>query len=129
MAKNKKDLQQEIRRVARETFRFERLRPRQEETVLSVLERRDTLTIMASGAGKSAIYQIAGLLTDGPTVVISPLIALQQDQSKSIEEAAVVNSNVRSSVVRETFRDLKRGGVEFLFWPPSSSTMNRPSPA
>jgi ATP-dependent DNA helicase RecQ len=68
---------------------------------------------MATGYGKSAIYQIAGLLTNGPTVVVSPLIALQKDQSESIQEqdmapAAVVNSSVRSSDGRQVFRSPRR---------------------
>ncbi len=41
---------------------------------------------MSTGSGKSAIYQLAGLLLDGPTIVVSPLIALQQDQMESVEE-------------------------------------------
>ena len=49
---------------------------------------RDTLAVMSTGSGKSAIYQIAGLLLDGPTIVVSPLIALQEDQMDSVEERA-----------------------------------------
>ena len=49
------------RRVALERFGFERLRPGQEEAIAAVLARRDTLAVMPTGSGKSAIYQIAGL--------------------------------------------------------------------
>ena len=47
---------------------------------------------MPSGSGKSAIYEVAGLLIDGPTVVVSPLIALQRDQVEAIDDAAALNS-------------------------------------
>ena len=55
-----------IDRVAREVFGFAALRPGQREAIESVLAGRDTLAVMSTGAGKSAIYQIAGLLTPGP---------------------------------------------------------------
>ena len=51
-----------------------------------MLAGRDTLCVMSTGSGKSAIYQLAGMAIDGPTVVISPLIALQQDQMEAVEE-------------------------------------------
>ena len=69
-----------IDRVAREVFDFPALRPGQREAIESVLAGRDTLVVMSTGAGKSAIYQIAGLLIAGATMVVSPLIALQRDQ-------------------------------------------------
>jgi hypothetical protein len=63
------------------------------------------------------------LLTNGPTVVISPLIALQKDQSESIQEqdmapVAVVNSAARSSDVRQAFRGLRACGLEYIFLAP-----------
>ena len=53
-----------------------------------MLDGRDTLAVMSTGSGKSAIYQIAGLLLDGPTVVVSPLIALQQRPDRRGRRAA-----------------------------------------
>src|ERR671912_904159 len=79
----------EALKVAREKFGYEDLRPGQEEVIQLVLEGRNTLSVMPTGSGKSAIYQIAGLLVGGPTVVVSPLIALQKDQVESIEEKSV----------------------------------------
>ncbi|HEV7299796.1 MAG TPA: ATP-dependent DNA helicase RecQ [Tepidisphaeraceae bacterium] len=113
----------EIRRIAREKFGFESLRHGQEDVIKLVLEGRDVLSIMPTGSGKSAVYQIAGLLIDGPTVVISPLIALQKDQVESIEEkdvaeAAVVNSTVRVGERREAFAMLREGELEYLFLAP-----------
>ncbi len=61
-----------IERVAREAFGCAALRPGQREAIEAALAGRDILVVMSTGAGKSAIYQIAGLLTPGSTVVVSP---------------------------------------------------------
>jgi ATP-dependent DNA helicase RecQ len=113
----------QIHKVARERFHFETLRPGQEEAISSVLDGRDTLVVQPTGSGKSAIYQIAGLLINGPTVVVSPLIALQKDQLDSIRDndladAAVVNSAQRTSELRDAFERLEEGSMEFLFLSP-----------
>ena len=71
---------EDIRRLARERMGFDELRPGQLESVESVLAGHDTLCVMSTGSGKSAIYQLAGMLLPGPAVVVSPLIALQRDQ-------------------------------------------------
>jgi ATP-dependent DNA helicase RecQ len=112
-----------IDRTARRVFGFRALRPGQRDAVAALLAGRDTLAVMASGAGKSAIYQIAALLLDRPTLVISPLIALQRDQVESIEErlpgeAAPLNSRLGERSRRRTMRRLEEGEVEFLFLAP-----------
>src|SRR4051812_26793232 len=78
---------------------------------------------MPTGSGKSAIYQVAGLLIDGPTIVVSPLIALQRDQVETIEEtgaaeAAALNSARPVSERRETMERLQDHDLEFLFLAP-----------
>ncbi len=112
-----------IRRVAREKFGFEDLRPGQEEAIRAVVAGRDTLAVLPTGAGKSAIYQIAATLLDGPTIVVSPLIALQRDQVENIDEldvgeAAQVNSTLRPVEREEAFSELGEGSLEFLFLAP-----------
>jgi ATP-dependent DNA helicase RecQ len=113
----------DIRKVARDKFGYEKLRPGQEEVIRLVLDRRDTLSVMPTGSGKSAIYQIAGLKIGGPTVVVSPLIALQKDQleyirQQELAEAAVVNSTLRVGERREAFTRLEGGELEYLFLAP-----------
>jgi ATP-dependent DNA helicase RecQ len=113
----------QVLEIARERFGYEALRPGQEETILAILDERDTLAVMPTGYGKSAIYQIAAVLLSGPTVVISPLIALQRDQVATIEEqqiggATLVNSTVRTTHRREAFTNLQEGHLEFLFLAP-----------
>jgi ATP-dependent DNA helicase RecQ len=112
-----------IERLARQRFGYEELRPGQEEAIRAVLDGDDTLAVMPTGSGKSAIYQIAGLMTPGPTVVVSPLIALQRDQVEAIEEkeaggAARVNSGVRQADRREALESLGEENLEFLFLAP-----------
>ena len=114
----------EIRHVARELLDHERLRPGQKDGMQAVLGGRDTLAVLATGSGKSAIYQLAAELIDGPTVVVSPLIALQADQVRSIEgyeelgEAAALNSTLTKRQRREVLDDLRSGELEFVFLAP-----------
>jgi ATP-dependent DNA helicase RecQ len=111
------------RRVAQETFGYARLRPGQEKAIKSVLAGCDTLAVMPTGSGKSAIYQIAGVQIPGPTLVVSPLIALQRDQFEALDEqdvggVALVNSTQKQSERRETFENLLDGELEFLLLAP-----------
>src|SRR3954452_20971415 len=69
-----------LRRAARRHFGWRRLRPGQLAAMRAVVKRRDALVVLPTGHGKSAVYQVPAPLLPGPTVVISPLLALQQDQ-------------------------------------------------
>jgi ATP-dependent DNA helicase RecQ len=69
-----------LRRTAKTVFGWRTLRPAQLRAMRALMRRRDALVILPTGAGKSAVYQVPATLLDGPTVVISPLLALQQDQ-------------------------------------------------
>ena len=103
-----------IDRVAREAFGFETLRPGQREAIESVLEGRDTFVVMSTGSGKSAIYQIVALLTEGATIVVSPLIALQRDQVENLAERAsipfAVGARIAPAVGRGRRSALRRRG-------------------
>src|SRR3954469_18092859 len=112
-----------IERVAREAFGFASLRPGQQEAIAAALEGRDVLAVMSTGAGKSAIYQIAGLLTPGSTIVVSPLIALQRDQVEGLNEvsaggAAQLNSSLPRAEREEALHELAEDALEFLFLAP-----------
>jgi ATP-dependent DNA helicase RecQ len=114
----------DIARAARELLGFEELRPGQEEAVRAVLAGRDTLAVMPTGSGKSAIYELATALGGGPAVIVSPLLALQRDQVEKIEEdralgpTAALNSTL-SGTKREVLLDeLDQHELEFLFLAP-----------
>src|SRR6266704_6672122 len=85
-----------IRELARTRLGFERLRPGQLRAVAAAADGRDVLAVLPTGGGKSAIYELAGLLRAQPTVVVSPLIALQDDQLAHVRAvglpAILVNS-------------------------------------
>src|SRR3954447_16009135 len=111
-----------IDRTAREVLGFEALRPGQREAIASVLAGRGTLAVLSTGSGKSAIYQIAGLLTAGATLVVSPLIALQRDQVEALQEralgAAQLNSSLPEGEREEALAELAEDALEFLFLAP-----------
>jgi ATP-dependent DNA helicase RecQ len=66
--------------ILKKHFGFDTFRPIQDEAIEHILQKKDLLTILPTGSGKSFIYQLPTLMMDGTTVVISPLIALMQDQ-------------------------------------------------
>lgn len=112
-----------IRSIAQEQLDFDRLRPGQEKAIRAALDERDTLAIMPTGSGKSAIYQIVGLINEHITIVVSPLIALQRDQVESITaldagRAVELNSTVSESERQAIFERLARKQIAFLFVAP-----------
>lgn len=126
MPRPRKDMQR-AQQLAREVFGYDRLHPAQKQAIGSVLDGHDTLAIMPTGSGKSAIYQIAALLRGGPAVVVSPLIALQRDQVGALEEnlpgqAALINSTLRPAEREEVLAALEAGELDFLFLAPEQLT-------
>ncbi|HEX7166173.1 MAG TPA: RecQ family ATP-dependent DNA helicase [Acidimicrobiales bacterium] len=112
----------DARRVARDRFGFPGFRPGQADAIEAVLSGRDTLAVLPTGSGKSAIYQVPAMLLDGPAVVVSPLIALQRDQVSGLagvtDGAASANSTVGVVERREVLAGVRTGDVEFLFLAP-----------
>jgi ATP-dependent DNA helicase RecQ len=112
-----------IQKLAHDRLGFDSLRPGQSAAIQSVIAGRDTLAVMPTGSGKSAIYKLAATEIPGTTVVISPLLALQQDQLEAIArqdvgDAVVVNSTVTKGNQEEAFEELQQGQVEYLFLAP-----------
>jgi ATP-dependent DNA helicase RecQ len=114
-----------IEQAAKRHLGYTRLRPGQLDAVRAIVDGRDTLAVMSTGSGKSAIYQIAGLLLDGPTIVVSPLIALQEDQMESVEEredarlqAATLNSTLTGGEREQVFAALAERSLEFVLLAP-----------
>ncbi|HEY0080642.1 MAG TPA: ATP-dependent DNA helicase RecQ [Pyrinomonadaceae bacterium] len=115
-----------IRRTMRDVFGIRRLRPGQEEVIRSVIEGRDTLAIMPTGAGKSLCYQLPALHLPGTTVVVSPLISLMKDQVDKLEEAgldaAQVNSALTTRERGENLEQIERRESDFVFTTPERFT-------
>ena len=92
-----------IEDLARQRLGFEQLRPGQLRAAEALAGGRDVLAVLPTGGGKSAIYELAGLLRTGPTVVVSPLIALQDDQVAHVQAAglpAIVLNSQQSAGAR-----------------------------
>jgi ATP-dependent DNA helicase RecQ len=99
------------------------LRPAQRRAVDAVLQKRDVLAVLPTGSGKSAIYQIAGLSLGGLTVVVSPLIALQRDQLRSMTarasvRAVMLNSTQHRADRLAAFTALREGAADFVMLGP-----------
>jgi ATP-dependent DNA helicase RecQ len=112
-----------IHRAAQSVFGYDALRPGQEEAIAAAVAGRDALAVLPTGSGKSAIYQVAAVLRPGPTIVISPLIALQRDQVDGLDDvaaggAAEANSTISAGARADALADLRDGTLEFLFLAP-----------
>ncbi|WP_433271614.1 RecQ family ATP-dependent DNA helicase [Actinosynnema sp. CS-041913] len=112
-----------LRRLAAEKFGWEHLREEQSAAMEHVMAGHDVLAVLPTGAGKSAIYQVPALLLDGPTLVVSPLIALQNDQMEGIDgsrapEAVALNSAQRGQERRDAWAALDDGTAEYVFLSP-----------
>ena len=104
-------------------FGFTALRPGQEDAIRPVVEGRDALVVMPTGAGKSLVYQLGALLQPrGVTVVVSPLIALMKDQVDALRArgiaAAFVNSSQSQQEQREVLDDLRAGRLTMIYAAP-----------
>ncbi len=116
------DASERARAVLREVFGYEAFRGHQQAVIEAALAGRDTLVLMPTGGGKSLCYQIPALVRDGVGIVVSPLIALMEDQVNALREAGVAAAFLNStqsrhegSVVRD---DLRRGRLELLYVAP-----------
>jgi len=114
-----------LQAVAQSRFGWERLRAEQLAAMGAVMDGRDVLVVAPTGAGKSAVYQVPAVLLDGPTVVVSPLLSLQEDQLAGLAErghadltAAAVNSAASPEQRRAAVRAASRGELEYLFLTP-----------
>ena len=103
-------------------FGFDRFRAGQEAIVRDVLSGRDVLALMPTGGGKSLCFQLPALLQPGVTLVVSPLIALMQDQVRQLQNngiaAAFINSSLDATEVGRRTEALLRGEYKLLYLAP-----------
>ena len=91
------------REVLKRYFGYDAFRPGQGEVVRALLEGRDALCVMPTGAGKSLCYQVPALLLSGVTLVVSPLISLMKDQVAALNQAGVRAAYLNSSLTPRQF--------------------------
>src|SRR6201989_2212032 len=90
-----------MRRVLKDVFGFSDFRPGQQAAMTALLAGRSILAVMPTGAGKSLCYQVPALVMGGLTVVVSPLVALMQDQVAALRLAGVAADTINSSLDRD----------------------------
>ena len=115
-------IREQLRAILKKHWGYTSFLPLQEETVFSILAGRDTLTMLATGGGKSLCFQLPALLQDGMAVVISPLISLMKDQVDSLKDmgvaAAVLNSSLLPQEQESVVNRVQKGKVKLLYISP-----------
>ncbi len=108
--------------ILKQYWKYPAFRPMQEEIVQSVLEGKDTLALLPTGGGKSICFQVPGLMLDGVTLVISPLIALMKDQVEQLNQrgikAAAIYSGIPKREIDILLDNCIYGEVKFLYVSP-----------
>jgi RecQ family ATP-dependent DNA helicase len=103
-------------------FGFEQFRPHQQQVCSQVVSGRDVLLVMPTGSGKSLCYQLPAILRGGTALIVSPLIALMEDQVHKLQEkgfrAERFHSGRRDQKSFETLRRYRAGQLQFLFVSP-----------
>lgn len=108
--------------ILKKYFGYDTFREGQEILIDAILEGRDVLGIMPTGAGKSICYQVPALLLPGITVVISPLISLMKDQVKSLNEAGIhaayINSSLTENQIKKALLLAQEGRYKIIYVAP-----------
>lgn len=108
--------------ILQSVFGHHSFRANQEEAVNAILERRDIMMILPTGAGKSLCYQLPSLVMDGMSVVISPLLALMHDQITALSafgiKAAMISSMQSPSEIQETMQECRKNELKLLYVAP-----------
>ncbi|HKU80045.1 MAG TPA: RecQ family ATP-dependent DNA helicase, partial [Rhodanobacteraceae bacterium] len=116
------DLAAQARSVLRDVFGYGAFRDRQQAIIEHLLAGGDALVLMPTGGGKSLCYQIPALLRDGTAIVVSPLIALMQDQVEALRQlgvaAAFLNSSLDAPAQHDVERRFLAGGLKLLYVAP-----------
>ena len=109
----------ELHKILKDTFGFTSFRKGQEEVIKFLLEKKSLLAIMPTGAGKSLCYQLPAVLFSNQTIVISPLVALMDDQVNALKQIGVsaerMHSNMTESDRTSAWEDFKSGRIKIFY--------------
>ena len=115
--------------ILKTVFGYSSFRPPQDEIIQTVIAGGDALVLMPTGGGKSLCYQIPALVLPGCAVVISPLIALMQDQVSALRQlgvrASFLNSTLSAAASRDVEAQLSAGNLDLLYIAPERLTQGR----
>lgn len=116
-------------KVLRDVWGYDAFRPLQENSIRCVLDRRDSLTVLPTGGGKSLCFQVPALCVDGMAVVVSPLISLMKDQVDALQacgvSAAFVNSSQSNDEKRAVAEQMRTGTLKLLYVAPERLLTDR----
>jgi RecQ family ATP-dependent DNA helicase len=108
--------------LLKKIFHFDSFRPYQQKVCEAVINGKNLLLVMPTGSGKSLCYQLPGIARGGTTLVVSPLIALMEDQTLSLRERGIRAERIHSGRARHESREVCRryldGDLDFLFIAP-----------
>lgn len=108
--------------ILKHTFGYVEFRGSQRDVIQTVLDGHDSLVLMPTGGGKSLCYQIPGLVRDGMAIIVSPLIALMQDQVSALQQLGVRAAYLNSTLSREEHNSVMRaiydGELDMLYIAP-----------
>lgn len=108
--------------LLRRYWGHEKLRKTQQEAINGILSGRDVMAVMPTGGGKSVCYQIPALMSDGVTLVVSPLIALMEDQVKALREKGIparyINSTLPHDLTTRYMAEAIEGRIKLLYITP-----------
>lgn len=115
-------------KILKQTFGYSSFRPGQKKVIDLILNRKNVLAVMPTGAGKSLCYQVPALINPGITLVISPLISLMKDQIDSLKQnginAAALNSTTPQEEVNPILRQAYKGKIKLIYITPERLAMD-----
>ncbi|WP_016949927.1 DNA helicase RecQ [Anabaena sp. PCC 7108] len=118
-----------LEKALKHHFGYDQFRPGQRQIIEDALENRDLMVVMPTGGGKSLCFQLPALLKPGLTVVVSPLIALMQDQVEALRNnnisATFLNSSLNSYKVRSREEAIMNGKIKLLYVAPERLISDR----
>ncbi|GAA5508864.1 DNA helicase RecQ [Novipirellula caenicola] len=118
-----------VRQVLQDVWGYDSFRPLQEASIRSVLDRRDSLTVLPTGGGKSLCFQSPALCMDGMAVVVSPLISLMKDQVDALRAcgvaAAFINSSLTQAEKQSVAEQIRAGKTKLLYVAPERLLSSR----
>lgn len=118
-----------INQTLKHYFGYDSLRKGQSELIEGILQGKDVLGIMPTGAGKSLCYQLPALMLEGTTIVVSPLISLMSDQVKALNQAGVhaayINSSLTENQIRTALSYAAQGRYKIIYVAPERLNTQR----
>lgn len=115
-------MKEQISHILEQHWGYKNFRPLQEDIILSVLEKKDTLALLPTGGGKSICFQVPALVSEGICLVITPLIALMKDQVERLTlkgiKAIAIYSGMNYREIEQAFRDALMGNYKFMYLSP-----------